>query len=48
MSINDEEVLESYYDDRETFIVSFNPNLVDVEMTNGEVKFTLKTFKVKK
>jgi hypothetical protein len=41
-SIDDETVLNSYYDDRETFVVDFDENLVDVVVETGTVTFKLK------
>jgi hypothetical protein len=42
--IDDETVLNSYYDDRETFVVDFDENLVEVVVdTKGTVIFRLKT-----
>jgi len=42
-SIDDETVLNSYYDNRETFVVDFDENLVEVVVTKGTVIFRLKT-----
>jgi hypothetical protein len=41
-SIDDETVLNSYYDDRETFVVDFDESLVDVDVNIGTVTFKLK------
>jgi hypothetical protein len=44
--IDDDEVLHTYYDDRETFVVDFDENLVWVDMrdiSKGTVIFHLKT-----
>jgi len=42
--IDDNQVLNSYYDDRETFVVDYDVDLVEVECnyTTGEVIFKLK------
>ena len=40
--IDDEMVLTHYYDDRETFVVDFNTELVEVSIFEGEVIFKLK------
>jgi hypothetical protein len=40
--IDDETVLNSYYDDRETFVVDFDESLVDVVVETGTVTFKLK------
>lgn len=42
--IDNETILNSYYDDRETFIVDYNPNLVAIELNtySGKVIFRLK------
>jgi len=41
--IDDKSVLNSYYDDRETFVVDFNPDLVSVVVNDGEVIFKLRS-----
>ena len=40
--IDDKTVLNSYYDDRETFVVDFEEGLVDVDVNIGTVIFRLK------
>ena len=40
--IDDDTVLNSYYDDRETFVVDFDEDLVDVDVRLGSVIFRLK------
>jgi len=41
-SIDDDSVLNSYYDDRCTFVVDFDEDLVDVDIRLGTVIFKLK------
>ena len=41
--IDDNEVLNSFYDNRETFIVDFNPKLVKIEAFKDEVIFRLRS-----
>ena len=42
-AIDDEEVLNYYFDDRETFVVDYDPKLVwvDIDIKPGEVVFRL-------
>jgi len=40
--IDDKEVLNFYFDNREIFVVDFDEKLVDVEVKKGEVVFKLK------
>ena len=40
--IDDIDVLNYFFDDRETFVVDFNPDLVSVVVNEGEVIFKLK------
>ena len=41
-AIDDDEVLNSYYDSREIFVVDFDDKLVDVKVEKGTVIFSLK------
>jgi hypothetical protein len=40
--IDDDSVLNSYYDDRETFVVDFDEKLVSVVVEKGTIIFKLK------
>jgi hypothetical protein len=40
--IDDDEILSSYYDDRETFVVSFDSKFVSVEVSENQVIFKIK------
>jgi len=43
--IDDKDVLNSFYDDRETFVVDYNPDLVYIDyedIVKGEIVFKLK------
>lgn len=43
--IDDNDVLNSFYDDRETFVVDYNPDLVYIDyedIVKGEIVFKLK------
>jgi len=40
--IDDKKILNSYYDDRETFVVDFDPKKVSVEVKKDEILFKLK------
>ena len=42
LPIDNEKVLNYYYEDRTEFVVDFDENLVDVMVKNGEVIFKLK------
>ena len=39
--IDDKEVLNYFFDDRETFVVDFDKDLVTIEVKDGEVIFKL-------
>jgi len=43
-AIDDDSILNSYYDDRETFVVDYDSGLIDVELDtySGTVIFKLK------
>jgi len=47
-SIDDDNVLNSFYDDKETFVVDFDENLVSVDVKKGMVVFKLKLKVVEK
>ena len=40
--IDDDSVLNSYYDDRETFVVDYDFRKVSVELRTGEIVFSLR------
>ena len=40
--IDDKQVLNYFYDDRETFVVDFDEDLVEVVVEKGSVVFNLK------
>jgi hypothetical protein len=40
--IDDEKVLNSFYDDRETFVVDYDEKLVVVTVEKGSVIFSIK------
>ena len=40
--IDDEDVLNYYFDDRETFVVNYDFRRVDVELRTGEIVFSLR------
>ena len=42
IAIDDDEVLYSYYDDRETFVVDFDEDLVEIVIEKGNATFRLK------
>jgi len=40
--IDNKEVLNYFFDDRETFVVDYDFKLVDVELRTGEIVFSLR------
>ena len=42
LPIDNEEVLNHYYDDRETFVVDYDDRLVKIEIQKGSVTFRLR------
>lgn len=40
-TIDNEEVLNSYYKNRRVFVVQYDPKYVAITMVNGEVRFEL-------
>lgn len=42
ITIDNDNVLSTFYEDRKTLVVDFNPDLVDAKLYNGKVIFKIK------